>query len=926
YLNTGATGATAPVAGGPQALPFAANYAIEISGASSGVLWTYSGGGWQSGALQFSLGDSGGVEVRLPWDIGSVSQVRLLAYAMNDNGIWSTFPTTNRLDGQAWADSYQWSGLCSTFDPGSGQPRADQAALLIASPQSQADWYGSGDALSYVVSVGNTRPTTMTNALVTLEATAGLRYQSVQGATCVSCPPNGATWQVSLAEIPGQATQSFMVTGQLAADLGAITIVTSTAMLPAAITPAVSLAHLVDGARPVLTLGDGVSPFLKPGLHTITGQADDSPGSGVALVEYRQAGAGSWQTAAGASIWQADVNVTGSGVLTLEFRATDRAGNQSEIVSAAFGIDNSAPLISAQLPAVITRTVEILPGTASDPAPTGSQVAMVEMQADAADRLWQTLAAPSAPDLAGQQSWFASWFQEALDNETRQVRFRATDLAGNTTTTGWQTALVDNVPPAIGAAQPLTRVVISDYTIGGPPPPPVLLGTATDGAGINRMVAIVYAPDGEVSTQAVDFAAPNWAYRPQFAPGAPTGQYILRISAEDIHGNRSVAGPFDLLVEPQATASVNAQLAFQALSTVPSNISVTTVLSPTIGVLRVYTPTVGPAGQIALSDVPLGTYDVWVKHANHLARRVVDVVVTAAGVNGLNLGTLPGGDANDNNAVTGADFSILAPTYLLGEGDPGYDGRADFNLNGFISGADFSILASSYLQAGAPRPPAPADQAVEEQISPADQPNGTVHLRMAPAEQIVDLGQEFSLEIIAEAGAQPLDMIDAFLSFDPTRLQVLEIVAGATLPTVLASDFDNASGRIGFSAGKQLGGPDPNGNFALMTVRFQARMTAVPGSTALDFVFQPPVRNTDVFYRGQSVLGSTQNGSITIQPGAPCYDFNGDGRVGAPDIMLVAARFENPQAYQAQFDLDQNGVIDVLDIITMATQWNRQCN
>ena len=215
---------------------------------------------------------------------------------------------------------------------------------------------------------------------------------------------------------------------------------------------------------------------------------------------------------------------------------------------------------------------------------------------------------------------------------------------------------------------------------------------------------------------------------------------------------------------------------------------------------------------------------------------------------------------------------------------------------------------------------------MQEQISPADQPHGTVQLRMTPAEQVVDLGQEFSVAVMAEAGAQPVDMIDTFLSFDPARLQVLEIAPGATLPTVLASNFDNTNGRLGYSAGKQLGGPDPNGSFTLMTVRFQARTTATPGSTALTFVFQPPIRSTDVFYRGQSVLGLTQNAGITIQPGALCYDFNGDGRVGAPDIMLVAARFENPQAYQAQFDLDQNGVIDVLDIITMAAQWNRQCN
>lgn len=205
-------------------------------------------------------------------------------------------------------------------------------------------------------------------------------------------------------------------------------------------------------------------------------------------------------------------------------------------------------------------------------------------------------------------------------------------------------------------------------------------------------------------------------------------------------------------------------------------------------------------------------------------------------------------------------------------------------------------------------------------------PAGTVVLHFDPPQTTVVAGQEFQVALLVEAGSQPVDAVDAFLSFDPALLQVLELTPGSALPTVLAGSFDNATGRIGFSAGKQLGGPDPSGTFVLVTISLRTNSTAAPGSTALAFVFEPPVRNTDVFYRGQSVLGSAQNGSIVIQPdGTPCYDFDDDHLVTIKDVMIVAARFENAQAYQLQYDLNSDGVINVLDIALVAGGWNAQC-
>ena len=142
---------------------------------------------------------------------------------------------------------------------------------------------------------------------------------------------------------------------------------------------------------------------------------------------------------------------------------------------------------------------------------------------------------------------------------------------------------------------------------------------------------------------------------------------------------------------------------------------------------------------------------------------------------------------------------------------------------------------------------------------------GSVLLRVEPVQSIVTVGEEFQVTLMVEAGSQPLDTVDAFLAFDPALLQVLQLIPGATLPTLLTSSYNNITGLISYSAGEQLGGPDPSGSFALVTVRFQAQATLVPGGTPLTYLFEPPAHTTDVFYQGLSVLDSAEGGTVIVQ-------------------------------------------------------------
>ncbi|WP_410643425.1 OmpL47-type beta-barrel domain-containing protein [Amycolatopsis sp. lyj-346] len=163
------------------------------------------------------------------------------------------------------------------------------------------------------------------------------------------------------------------------------------------------------------------------GRATVTVTASDA-GSGVASVEYRVDG-GAW------TAYAAPVPVTAVGAHTVEFRASDVAGNTSLTGSVAFtvvaGGDTSAPAVSLQVRGnqdggwnyVGQATVTL---TAAD---AESGVDFVEYKVDAA--AWARYAAPVVVSALG----------------THTVRARATDVAGNVSAEVAGTFTVVAAPP-----------------------------------------------------------------------------------------------------------------------------------------------------------------------------------------------------------------------------------------------------------------------------------------------------------------------------------------------------------------------------------------------------------------------------------------------------------------------------------------------
>ncbi|MDZ4768008.1 MAG: S8 family serine peptidase [Chloroflexota bacterium] len=102
-------------------------------------------------------------------------------------------------------------------------------------------------------------------------------------------------------------------------------------------------------------------------------------------------------------------------------------------------------------------------------------------------------------------------------------------------------------------------------------------------------------------------------------------------------------------------------------------------------------------GRFTLAGLAVGSYRVHVKSANSLA--LAGIVTVSATPATLNLGGLPTGDSNNDNAVSIIDFSQLASAFGTSRGISAHD----YNADGTVNISDFSLLAASFGTVGAAR-------------------------------------------------------------------------------------------------------------------------------------------------------------------------------------------------------------------------------
>lgn len=193
----------------------------------------------------------------------------------------------------------------------------------------------------------------------------------------------------------------------------------------------------VDTTSPALTITlngkTGLAGWYVSEV-TVSGNATDTT-SGVALTEYRLDG-GNWQTGT-------RLTVAADGPHNVDFRATDRAGNQA-LASRAFKIDQTLPISKFVLPTdgsngVLALNLFPLEGQATDAT---SGLALAQISTDNG-QTWLDLAVSTAGH------WHTAWETRPFPNGLYPVRVRAQDRAGNIQNSAQVILLLANQPPQV---------------------------------------------------------------------------------------------------------------------------------------------------------------------------------------------------------------------------------------------------------------------------------------------------------------------------------------------------------------------------------------------------------------------------------------------------------------------------------------------
>ena len=228
-------------------------------------------------------------------------------------------------------------------------------------------------------------------------------------------------------------------------------------------------------------------------------------------------------------------------------------------------------------------------------------------------------------------------------------------------------------------------------------------------------------------------------------------------------------------------------------------ISITLSAPGTTDIRYTWQTTTDESGNFSLLETfEPGTYDVRVKNI-HTLRNVKYNVLFTSGSNTLDLGALREGDANNDNRVNVADFTLLRNAYFAEEGQAGFDPRTDFDEDNRVNVRDFALLRSNYFKEG--------DIVVSARWLAVNAEPVLVYMRP----QRVRLQEGVPTEVVAWLDTRAWGIVgaDTVVTFDPALLQVVtadgiptdEVLPGDALDTVLTNKVDNVAGRITFGAG-----------------------------------------------------------------------------------------------------------------------------
>jgi len=257
-------------------------------------------------------------------------------------------------------------------------------------------------------------------------------------------------------------------------------------------------------------------------------------------------------------------------------------------------------------------------------------------------------------------------------------------------------------------------------------------------------------------------------------------------------------------------------------------------------------------------------------------------------------------DGIDNNCDDNVDEGIATTTYYEDLDGDGF-GNDAVTVEDCSQPAGFVTVGGDCDDGEAGINPDATDipnNGIDEDCSGSDAVEGGVQFVMTPATTTTQAGNAFTITVVVDAGAQPVDLAEVHLDFDASLLAVTDLRPGNTLNVELvAPAFDNTAGTIDYGAGTFSN--FPSGAFDLIEIDFE--VLAGPGSTTIEYATAFP-RQTIATFNGADVLAAALPASVTIE-GLPS-DGDGDGVADADDNCPTVP---NPDQVVPTYYLDADG-------------------
>jgi len=350
----------------------------------------------------------------------------------------------------------------------------------------------------------------------------------------------------------------------------------------------------------------------------------------------------------------------------------------------------------------------------------------------------------------------------------------------------------------------------------------------------------------------------------------------------------ATAGPSPTPTEtPSGTASVTGHVDLQARPAPPNSQWVTLLdIELRQASVPIYTFTgvsTDQSGDFTIGGIVPGVYDIWLKNFHALSNLRQNVTLNP-GANSVDMGELQEGDASDDNLVDIDDFGILKVQF--GTAGP----QADFNQDGVVDIDDFGLLKVNFGESGdvivtampsskslrlMAMPDLPKQAEGERTLTLLDKAS----VRVSPSSGTVQVGEEFTVDVVMDPGSNRADSAQAYLKVDPNFVEILDIVDG-DVPSNMAKTYDSTTGQIAYAWASF--DPALTDAFTLCTIRLKAK-AAISGATYIIFDCSATKLNNE----GKSVLMMCYDGKVMVASAAVTR---------APVATIVSGRAEEDQS------------------------------